>query len=142
MRLGTTKPQGSSRLRGSKRKFCRGSSTGALGCSSLSLQDSFGVSVSLSGDTAFVGAYGDDTSASNDGAAYVFFPNGRSMEPAAALSANTALIGARQATIGVNANQGAAYVFHFGTSFGRAICADARLTVDCESVPSAWARLS
>lgn len=164
-----------------------------------SLQDSFGVSVSLSGDTALVGAYRDDTSATNDGSAYVFTRTGGvwsqqqklvASQPAAgslfgygialkadtaligavndpeagqlnrgsvylfgrvggiwaqqqrfaandslaedrfgcsiALSATTALIGARQATIGVNANQGAAYVFNLGEANGVACNANAQ----------------
>jgi hypothetical protein len=39
-------------------------------------EDEFGISVSLSGDTAIVGAYGDDDFGSNTGSAYVFTRTG------------------------------------------------------------------
>ena len=82
--------------------------------------DQFGVSVSLSGDTAVVGAYGKNT---DQGAAYVFVRSGGVWTPqqeltasdgtssnnfgySVSVSGNTAVIGAWR-----NNNQGAAYVF-------------------------------
>lgn len=89
--------------------------------------DKFGFSVALSGDTALVGApYGDVSSNSDQGAAYVFVRSGTTWSQQAkltatdgaaidqfgfsvALSGDTALIGANLAD-GANQNQGAAYV--------------------------------
>jgi sugar lactone lactonase YvrE len=82
--------------------------------------DQFGVSVSLSGDTAVVGAYGKNT---DQGAEYVFVRSGGVWTPqqeltasdgtssnnfgySVSVSGNTAVIGAWR-----NNNQGAAYVF-------------------------------
>ena len=83
--------------------------------------DDFGVSVALSGDTALVGAAGDET---NTGAFYYFHGSGTTWHQfdkltasdgstgdefgiAVAISGDTALIGAR----GHDSNKGAAYVF-------------------------------
>lgn len=98
------------------------SGTGAAG-------SGFGCSVALSGDTALVGADGDDVGANDaQGAAYVLF---RDVGPWAvqqrllaadgaaadqfgwstALAGDTALIGAYEADVGGAADQGAAYVF-------------------------------
>jgi hypothetical protein len=87
--------------------------------------DRFGYSVALDGETALVGAYGDNT---NQGAAYVFTLSGANWNQqqklvaddgsvhehfgrSVALNGETALVGAHLAYIGGNTNQGAAYVF-------------------------------
>jgi hypothetical protein len=93
------------------------------------LGDEFGVSVALSGDTAIVGAYGDDVGANADqGSAYVFTRSGSTWTQQAqltasdgaasdnfgisvALSGDTAIVGAYDDTVGANAFQGSAYVF-------------------------------
>src|SRR5690606_16303405 len=86
--------------------------------------DQFGHSVSISGDTALVGAYGDDDAGSNSGSAYVFVRSGASWTRQAKLSASdgaanayfgysvsvsgeTALVGA----YGDDSRRGSAYVF-------------------------------
>ncbi len=96
-------------------------------------EDNFGVSVSLSGDTMVVGAYGDDNGANVDqGSAYVFTrgftPSGAvwtqqqrltandgaandSFGFSVALSGDTVVVGAFLNDTGAIANQGAAYVF-------------------------------
>ncbi|MFA6044264.1 MAG: FG-GAP repeat protein, partial [Phycisphaerales bacterium] len=91
--------------------------------------DSFGISVAISGDTAIVGANGDDIGANLDqGSAYVFVRNGTTWTQQAkltasdgaandlfgtsvAISGDTAIVGAAQDTIGTNSAQGSAYVF-------------------------------
>jgi len=91
--------------------------------------DQFGVSVALSGDTALVGAPSDDVGANaNQGSAYVFVRNGATWAEqqkltasdgiatdffgnSVALSGDTALVGAPSDQVGVNADQGSAYVF-------------------------------
>ncbi len=95
--------------------------------------DAFGFSVSVSGDTAVIGAYGDDNHAGNDaGSAYVFVRSGSTWNPQAklmasdgvasgtfgysvAISGDTALVGA----IGpAGVYIGSAYVFvRTGTSW-------------------------
>ena len=87
--------------------------------------DWFGSSVALSGNTALVGAYQDN---SCQGAAYVFVRSGMTWVQQAkltasdgaaddcfgssvALSGDTALVGAVYDEIGTNARQGSAYVF-------------------------------
>src|ERR1017187_10011756 len=89
------------------------------------VQDQFGASVSLSGNTVLIGAYGKSSSS---GAAYVFVLGGgvwnqqqelTDPDPAArdyfgysvSLSGNTAVIGAGGKTVNSQAYQGAAYVF-------------------------------
>ena len=92
-------------------------------------EDYFGVSVALSGDTALVGAYGDDVGAnSNQGSAYVFTRSGTTWTQqgqltasdgaaddlfgySVALSGDTALVGAWRDDVGANYDQGSAYVF-------------------------------
>jgi hypothetical protein len=59
--------------------------------------DYFGTSVSLSGDTALVGAFGDDVSGSQSGSAYVFVRSGTSWAEAQKLTASD---GAAQDTFG------------------------------------------
>jgi hypothetical protein len=100
--------------------------------------DQFGISVALDGDTALIGAdqanVGDNT---NQGAAYVFRRSGTSWSQeqkllatdsaafdgfgrSVALDGETALVGAYQADVGGNSNQGAAYVFtRSGTSWSQ-----------------------
>jgi hypothetical protein len=91
--------------------------------------DSFGSSVAVSGDTALVGAPGDDVGANaNQGSACVFVRAGgiwtqqqilTASDGAAndafgfsvALSGDTALVGARYDEVGANTDQGSAYVF-------------------------------
>ncbi len=91
--------------------------------------DEFGVSVALSGDTAVVGAHGDDVGANtNQGSAYVFVRSGTTWTQQAqflatggaavdqfgystALSGDTAVVGALFDDVGPNADQGSAYVF-------------------------------
>lgn len=86
--------------------------------------DSFGTSVSVSGDTVVVGAPADDDAGNSSGSAYVFVRSGTTWTQQQKLTAldagtnhsfggsvsvdgNTAVIGAA----GVNAGHGAAYVF-------------------------------
>ncbi|MCZ7549943.1 MAG: DNRLRE domain-containing protein [Anaerolineales bacterium] len=95
--------------------------------------DYFGVSVALNaaGDTAIVGAYGDDVGANADqGSAYVFTRNGGVWSQQAQLTASdgaandyfgrsvalnargdTAIVGADYDNVGANFDQGSAYVF-------------------------------
>lgn len=91
--------------------------------------DLFGVSVALSGNTALVGAAGDDLGANVDqGSAYVFTESGGAWAEQAKLTAidgaasdffgisvalrgNKALVGAAFYDLGAKANQGSAYVF-------------------------------
>ena len=91
--------------------------------------DFFGGSVAISGNTAIVGAYLDDTVANvNQGAAYVFTrsagvwtqqdklqaEDGEANDLfgfSVAIDGDTAIIGAHLNDSGANANQGAAYVF-------------------------------
>ncbi|WP_282416490.1 hypothetical protein [Polyangium sp. 15x6] len=93
--------------------------------------DYFGHSVALSGDTALVGAYGDDDKGSGAGAAYVFVRSGATWTQqtkllasdgasydnfgtSVALSGSTALVGAKWDDNYV----GSAYVFVLGPSNG------------------------
>ncbi|MFN8766708.1 MAG: fibronectin type III domain-containing protein [Lysobacteraceae bacterium] len=96
--------------------------------------DFFGVSVDLHGDTALVGASGDDVGANgNQGSAHVFARTGAiwalqakltaadgaagdRLGVSVALEGDTALVGADQDDVGANANQGSAYVFARGGS--------------------------
>ncbi len=91
--------------------------------------DNFGYSVALSGDTAIIGAYADDVGVNvNQGSAYVFVRSGIVWTQqqqlngsggaatdffgwSVAISGDTAIVGAYQDDVGVNANQGSAYVF-------------------------------
>jgi len=89
--------------------------------------DYFGYSVSLSGDTALVGAHGDDDNGTDSGSAYVFVRSGTSWTQEAkliagdgaaadifghsvSLSGDTALVGA-QYDNDTGSNSGSAYVF-------------------------------
>jgi MYXO-CTERM domain-containing protein len=91
--------------------------------------DHFGASVALSGNTALVGAYGDNLGVNAEqGSAYVFQRTGTTWVQQAkliasdgaspdefgrsvALSADTALVGARMANVGTITAQGSGYVF-------------------------------
>ena len=93
--------------------------------------DSFGNSVAVSGTTVVVGAVHHKASGINEpgpGAAYVFVQSGGTWSEQAELTAsdgfsdelfgtsvgvsgNTAIVGATRQTVGMNVNQGAAYVF-------------------------------
>lgn len=93
--------------------------------------DQLGYSVSINGNYAIVGAYRKDVSGhANQGGAYIFFRNNGTWTQQAILissdgladdffgwsvsmgdNADYAIVGAKQATIGANAQQGAAYIF-------------------------------
>ena len=91
--------------------------------------DWFGYSVAVSGDTAVVGAAGDDVGANADqGSAYVFARSGTTWTQQAqltaadgaagdcfgrsvAVSGDTAVVGASDDDVGANTDQGSAYVF-------------------------------
>jgi len=96
-----------------------------LSASDGAANDQFGNSVTLSGDTALIGAVGGNT---YQGSAYVFTRSGTAWSQQAhltasdgaagdrfgtsvALSGDTALVGVLGHTVGVNAGQGSAYVF-------------------------------
>jgi len=105
--------------------------TAKLTASDGATGDSFGISVALSGDTALVGAYGDNISISDEGSAYVFVEPGGGWASgtetakltasdgdtgdrlgwSVALSGDTALVGAYFNNVGFNTDQGSAYVF-------------------------------
>ena len=106
--------------------------------------DYFGFSVALSGDAALVGADKDDIGLTSDqGSAYVFTRSGGTtwteqakltaadgetkdwFGTSVALSADTALVGAIGANVGLNLMQGAAYVF---TDNGTSWTQEAKLT--------------
>jgi hypothetical protein len=121
-----------------------------LTASDGSADDEFGLFISISGDTAMIGAPRDDVGANNwQGSAYVFartqngwFQRQKLIAPDGApsdtfgnvsLSGETAVIGAFQADIGSNADQGAAYVFtkNGGTwSFAQKLTASDGLATD------------
>jgi FG-GAP repeat len=102
-----------------------------LVASDAAASDSFGRSVSLSGDAALVGAYLDDDNGSASGSAYIFrnldTASGTVTETAkltasdgaasdffgysVSLSGNSGLVGAYGDNIGSNADQGSAYLF-------------------------------
>ncbi len=91
--------------------------------------DNFGLSVAISGDYAIIGAYNDDIGINTDqGSAYIFVRSGTTWTQQAKLiasdgysndyfglsvsiSGDYALIGAYRQTVGVNYQQGSAYVF-------------------------------
>ncbi len=96
---------------------------------SCTVEDYFGEAVAISGDTAIIGAQGDDVGPNAEqGAAYVFERTGTSwtlvkmiaaVDGAAndsfgssvALSGSTAIVGAYADDAGANVNQGSAYIF-------------------------------
>lgn len=91
--------------------------------------DRFGNGISISGDTAVVGAWADDIGANvNQGSAYVFVKTGTTWTQQAKLTAsdgaandtfgysvsisgNTIVVGSDVDDVGANVNQGSAYVF-------------------------------
>ena len=98
--------------------------------------DYFGASVALDGNTALVGAYGDDVGANSDqGSAYVFARSGATWKQQAklvaadgaasdhfgwsvALDGDAVLVGAYADNVGAASDQGSAYVFtHSGTTW-------------------------
>ena len=101
--------------------------------------DYFGYSVAFSGDTAVVGAYGDDNASVVDqGAAYVFTRSGLVWTQqqklfagdgaaydlfgnAVAISGDTVLVGSYGDDIGANGNQGSVYVFARGITGSGAV---------------------
>ncbi|MBS1796079.1 MAG: FG-GAP repeat protein, partial [Acidobacteria bacterium] len=103
--------------------------TTKLTASDGAVNDFFGWSVAVSGDTAIVGAYADDVGAnSNQGSAYVFTRSGTTWSQQAqltaadgapgdqfgysvAISGDTVVVGASGDTVGANPAQGSAYVF-------------------------------
>jgi len=112
------------------RSGSRWSKQARLTASNAATGDRFGSSVSISGDTALIGAYLDDHSGFVDaGAAYVCVRNGTTWSEQAVLTASdpgdsdlfgcavsvdgdTALIGAELDDVpGVSVNQGSAYVY-------------------------------
>ena len=102
-----------------------------LTASDAAAEDNFGWSVAISGNTAIIGAYGNDDSGNISGSAYIFVKNGGIWSEQAkltptdasafqvfgysvAISGNTAVIGA----YGDNNSNGSAYVFvRDGTSW-------------------------
>lgn len=91
------------------------------------VDDRFGISVSISGDTALIGAFRDDDNGTDSGSAYVFNTvagswietakliaddgtNGDWFGQSVSLSADTAVVGA-QFDIGNGSHSGSAYVF-------------------------------
>ncbi|MEG4584578.1 LamG domain-containing protein [Microcoleus sp. MOSTC5] len=99
-----------------------------LQASDKEIEDNFGNSVAISGDTAIVGAYLEDTGANAAGSAYIFQRNAQGRwqqvaklqasdkEPAdffgysVAISGDTAIVGAYNEDTGGN-NAGSAYIF-------------------------------
>ncbi len=114
--------------------------TNKLTASDGATNDYFGASVSISGDYAIVGAYGDDIgSNTNQGSAYIFHRSGTSWTQQAQLTASDgesgdyfghsvsisgdyAITGAYYDNIGSNTDQGSAYIFYkSGTSWTQQI---------------------
>ena len=90
--------------------------------------DQFGISVSISGDTAIIGARADDVGAIDQGSAYIFVRSGTAWSLqqkltasdgaasdnfgiSVSISGDTAIIGAYVDDVGTNSNQGSAYIF-------------------------------
>jgi len=71
-----------------KRSGSTWSQQAKLTASDGAASDLFGVSVSLSGDTAVIGAYGDDDKGSASGSSYVFFRSGSTWSQQAKLTAS------------------------------------------------------
>ncbi|MBY0114337.1 MAG: hypothetical protein K2Y21_16105 [Phycisphaerales bacterium] len=100
-----------------------------LSASDGALDDRFGTSVAISGDTAIVGAPNDDVGGNaNQGSAYVFVRSGTTWTQQAqltatggaandsfgfsvAVSGNTAIVGAYLDDVGASVDRGSAYVF-------------------------------
>jgi hypothetical protein len=130
-----SKTDGANSKQGAAYVFVRSGSTwsqqgGSLVANDGAANDYFGISVSLSGETALVGASNKAVGANaGQGAAYAFLRTGSTWAQqggplvasdgaandnfglSVAISGDTALVGASNKTVGVNAFQGAAYVF-------------------------------
>jgi MYXO-CTERM domain-containing protein len=122
-----------------------------LTASDNAIAGGFPASVSLSGDTALVGAYAHQVGANMDqGAAYVFVRSGTTWTQQAeftasdgaeaddfgysvSVSGGTALVGAQQHQVGANAVQGAAYVFVAGGASGSANGTPCTANAQCAS---------
>jgi hypothetical protein len=124
---------GANSNQGSAYVFTRAGSTwtqqAQLTAADGAINDQFGISVALSGDTALVGSSLDDVGANaNQGSAYVYTRSGSIWTQQAqllasdgagidwfgfdvALDGDTALVGALLANVGVNTDQGAAYIY-------------------------------
>ena len=105
-------------------------------------RDFFGVSVSLSGDTALVGAMGDSPAGSSSGSAYVYTRNnsewleqqklvasdatpGDQFGRSVSISGDTAIVGAYAYSVNTGTKSGAAYIF---TRSGNAWTQQAKLS--------------
>ena len=132
---------GENRLQGAAYVFVRSGTTWTeqqklTGTSNAQAGDRFGYSVAISGDTALVGAYGDDTGEETEqGAAYIFVRSGTAWQEhqrltasdgedgdrfgySVAVSADTAIIGAYWDEVGGGHRYGSAYIFvRSGTSW-------------------------
>jgi hypothetical protein len=124
---------GANALQGSAYVFVRSGATwtqqAKLTVAGGEFNDRFGTSVAISGDTAVVGALGDDVGSNNNqGSAFVFTRSGTAWSLQAqlnasdgaavdqfgtfvAVSGDTAIVGAPLDDIGANVDQGSAYVF-------------------------------
>lgn len=119
-----------------KRSGTSWSQQAKLTASDASAGDLFGYSVSISGDYACIGAYGNDDSDSNSGSAYIFHRSGTSWTQQAKLTANDADTGdffgynvsntSNYACVGAYGNDdsgsftGSAYIFaRSGTSWSQ-----------------------
>ena len=104
-----------------------------LTASDAATNDYFGWGVSISGDYAIVGAYGEDTGGEGAGAAYIFKRSGASWSQQAkivasdaattdqygwdvSISGDYAVVGARQEDEG-GSNAGAAYIFKYDATY-------------------------
>ncbi|MGD9047335.1 MAG: FG-GAP repeat protein [Anaerolineae bacterium] len=125
--------------------------------------DTFGYSVSVSGDTALVGAlYADVGGQVEQGAAYVFYRNqggadawgqvakltagdgaeGDRFGDSVSVSGDTAVVGAWLADVGGNEDQGAAYVFYRDQGGADAWGQAAKLTADDGAAGDAFCSVS
>lgn len=124
---------GANIIQGSAYVFTRSEMTwtqqAKLTASDGAAEDWFGISVALSGDTALMGAYGDDVGGNDwQGSAYIFARSGTSWTQQAkltasdgawsdcfgvsvSLSGDMALVGADWDNVGENFDQGSAYFF-------------------------------
>jgi len=101
-----------------------------LSASDGAAYDYFGISVAISGDTAIVGAYGDDDNGSSSGSAYIYQFDGGSWQEtkltasdgatydefgnSVAISGDTAIVGAYYADDN-GTGSGSAYIYNTGT---------------------------
>lgn len=100
-----------------------------LTASDGSTTDKFGVSVAISGDTAIIGSYLDDIGTNAEqGSAYIFVRNGTTWDQQAKITAadgaagdrfgievaiynNTVIVGSYLDDVGINTDQGSAYIY-------------------------------